>query len=279
MALTPSTCAALAKMTIMSHRGARGQPGDSAIVTASSIRSLVVQGIRAIDLDLFWTRDGTAVVAHPIGVQHLLPRHVRNAFELTEAEAMTLSGGPLLRLPSLLELAREFNLTLALDMKGVDREGYMRHLSSMTRQVVAKNLQRSIHIWAPSAREAAVLRRRISNNFSQQVASELRFAKPLLDKGAPVNAAGRPLCVGQINADDHVFDLLGPSDTCAGASLFRSEAVLPWHRAPRGFMVWTVDKASRLPELARAGVQRVISNKPLAMEAARQQLLRGTCGA
>ena len=169
MAVAPEACATLAQMTIMSHRGASGRLDESAIPTEASIRHLVANGIRAIDFDLFWTRDGTALVAHPVGVQHLLPRHVHNAFELTDVEARTLSGGPLLRLPSLLELVKELNLTLALDLKGVDREGYMRQLGAMGKQVVARSLQRHIHIWVPSIREVAVLRRRISNNFSVQV--------------------------------------------------------------------------------------------------------------
>ena len=85
------------------------------------------------------------------------------------------------------------------------------------------------------------------------------------------------MCAEQIQAGDDAFDLLGPSDSCAGDQLFGSAAALPWRRVPKGFMVWTVDVASRLPELAQAGVRRIISNQPLAMEAARKRLLRASC--
>lgn len=100
----------------------------------------------------------------------------------------------------------------------------------------------------------------------------------MLDRGAPKDATGLSLCQAQIGyGDETAFDLLGPSEKCMGPalSLLQSENATPWRRAPKGWMVWQVDEASRLRKLASGGVQRVISNQPVAMEAARLEMLRG----
>ncbi|KAL1520058.1 hypothetical protein AB1Y20_023533 [Prymnesium parvum] len=116
MAVDALTCANLAKLTVVSHRGASGAPSDPPIVTEHALHSLRRAGVRSVDFDVFWTRDDTAHVAHPSGLLPLLPRGVRSAFELTDAGAAALPAGPLLRVPRLLALVRDLNLTISLDL-------------------------------------------------------------------------------------------------------------------------------------------------------------------
>uniref|UniRef100_A0A7S0JAN7 GP-PDE domain-containing protein n=1 Tax=Calcidiscus leptoporus TaxID=127549 RepID=A0A7S0JAN7_9EUKA len=280
----PQDCGGATPLVIFSHRGALGLPSDSPVVTERSLIALAHSGVPAADLDLFWTRDRTLFVGHPVAMAAHLS--VADVFALSTDELELRSPG-VLRGSRLLELAAGgLNLTVALDVKGQERPGYGRQLERLSRQIRSHQLESTVWMWVWSARVASRLRGSLGS-LSASKRPPLVFIKPLRDVGAPARD-GQSLCSSQINASDgEEFVLLGPSRACANPTLldaapgFHTEGsmtVMPrWSPFASRWLTWTVDEPHELQALLRLGVRYIITNRPLAQLRFVSQLRAAVC--
>ena len=86
-------CSALQELTVFSHRGAAGPAEPNVIVTAQSVQSLVERGVRAFDMDLFFTTDGSLLVGHPVAMGSMLQlKNDQTVFDMSEAELNALTA-------------------------------------------------------------------------------------------------------------------------------------------------------------------------------------------
>ena len=266
-------------VTVYSHHGLT-EPPHPLITSEWSVLKAMREGVRAFDVDLFWTADGVVHVGHPVALRDgvlggeapwdvtssaLLTRCLRSphapAASALEA-AQTALHCQQLRAVRFLEIAQAHarNLTIALDLKGNDRPDYRAKLVWLHGEICRRRLQRTVWLWVESAGSARVLRER------EAVAAFAlaRIGKPLRDAAAPRNAAGEPLCAAQIDpADAAVFSFLGPSAACANSQLLDAAAARPWASRIDGWLVWVTDSTDTVPGQWTAGVNNIISNRPL----------------
>ena len=110
-------CANLRGMTVVSHKtnlvGERSAPPD-----AAALRELARANIRAVDLDLVPSLDGTFWACHPAELQQATG--VADAFAVTDA-AVQASTSSMLPLPQLLPTSASLNISLMLELKGAER--------------------------------------------------------------------------------------------------------------------------------------------------------------
>jgi glycerophosphoryl diester phosphodiesterase len=281
---------------VFSHRGASGDfllDGSNPLPTKSAIRALMDRGISAFDLDLFSTTDGTVFVAHPASLQHVSsdPSSMRASIIKDLCPA-------LLQAIELLKLAQqESNLTLALDLKGLERhpQRHTEQLLWLAEQIKKRGLDERVWLWADTPEIA----RRLRGGTPWK--STLRLVKPVRDRlldgprreGAPFD------CTSQLaNGDDSLFVMLGPSQRCATSALLapvwassvwgasgswahtmyssarRGRTHLPVDTGAAGLLVWVVDDEADLPRLLELGVRHIISNAPLRLQTAANALCR-----
>ena len=114
--------------------------------------------------------------------------------------------------------------------------------------------QKRVFLWTNDAKSVPLVKRRV------------RFGKKLSDaKARAVDVESD--CSSLLTTEDHrVFDILGPSRTCANQLLFLSEAARPWRRSPRlakgssktwsgyvpakGYVAWVDDEADLTSDAA-----------------------------
>ena len=191
--LSEVDCAALAALSVFSHRGLSGEGNErpeSAIPTAASLFALHQRGIAHFDMDLFFTDEAEQYVAHPDALAKVLGVPDVGALssrQLARAVAAAAPTRQLLPTSQLLELAARFNWTLALDLKGAGRPAFRREMERLGAQVQRMRLERTVSLWVESA---AVARR---------LPHALRLGKPLRDLKAPPHPDdGAPDCTAQL---------------------------------------------------------------------------------
>jgi glycerophosphoryl diester phosphodiesterase len=262
-------------------------------VTRESLLALARSGVPAADLDLFWTNDGTVFVGHPLALQAHLG--VRSVFDLS-AESLEQHAPGIMRCDRMLQLADtgSLNITIALDLKRDGEADHRARLEALARQVRAHRLEQSVLLWVSSAAEAAELQEKCGPHFKRPM---LRFVKPLRDRGMPTSD-GVPVCSGQVSEGDfRDLLLIGPSVACATPAL--RDALLweknPLHEEDRHpvtrcdarcrrraatsrWLTWAVDTEDEMAALLRLGVRFIISNRPLAQQAALAKMRAAQCG-
>lgn len=254
-------------MRIFSHRGLiMGTPnGVRQVFTEAAFLSGHQQGVRHYDLDLIWSADGHLFVAHPTDLRQRRrrPRESVSVFDISTKELEQTDGSGLspLRVTRLLELTAQLgsNVTLALDLKGAGRAEYRPVLDWLHAQVVQRRLQHSVWLWVVALEDAERLRGRDVT---------VRLGKPIYDVGARQGPEGLE-CGAQIGPRDaQLFSFLGPSVKCANSNLLHDANAAPFFRRRKGsgWLVWVVDDLEALRALHAAGVQQVISNRPLALQ-------------
>jgi hypothetical protein len=228
--------------TVFSHRG-RGVAPKKRLGSEAMLLAGIEGGVRAFDLDLTFTSDGTILVGHPSDVNEM------DRFHVTE----------------LLDVASRMgeNLTLALDLKGVERgAGFIDALSWLHAEVVRRRLQRSVWLWVPERahHHARLMHREDLKHRGHR--PPVLFGKPIYDIGAP-RVGDEVDCSTQLTAEDAVvYTFLGPSVKCANARLLTSAHAAPFFERMHGWLPWVVDDEKMLRALHVAGMRSVISNIP-----------------
>ncbi len=267
-------CANLRGMTVVSHKtnlvGERSAPPD-----AAALRELARAKIRAVDLDLMPSLDGTFWACHPAELQQATG--AADAFAVTDA-AVLASNPSMLPLPQLLTTSASLNISLMLELKGAERPLYAKHFVRLIRQVGRYwTLKRPLFLWVPSRSAAVAVLDRIAgtqHDVTNPIA-RVRFIKPLYDRAAPRGPTGLPECEGQVQPGDEALLALGPSIHCITPAFLESNLIKPWtarghRRAPsagsaaelRELAAWSADTPSDLSRLALGGVTHVITNFP-----------------
>ena len=265
-----SEAAAACGLTVFSHRGLAGDPtidvGPAPLPSEASLLALARRGVTAFDLDLCFSADaaeGEIVVAHPAALKAaygIADVHTTSSADLRRTAAGR--GGRLLTASRLLTLAERHNLTVALDLKGGDRQPAQHALQLYW---LARRIQRTrglashVWLWAETAAVAKSLRGRLKPN-----APALTLIRAIRDRGVRATSADGSLdcAASQLErVDASVFTRLGPSSKCANHELLAAEWARRWKAAE--LLVWVVDDAATLTRMLRHGVRNVVSNKPL----------------
>lgn len=150
--------------------------------------------------------------------------------------------------------------------------------------IVERKLQKRVFIWVLDAKSVPLVKRRV------------RFGKKL--SGSKARAVDvESDCSSLLTTEDHrVFDILGPSRTCANPLLFLSEAARPWRRSPRlagsskkwsgyvpatGYVAWVVDDEADLRYVTTHDVDEVhvVSNRPLYLQSRLDAICAERCTA
>ncbi len=251
--------------TVFSHRG-RGARNKGSLLSEGSLLLGVQRGVRAYDLDLVFTSDGSIFVAHPSEVRQSSADASAKPGVGRKKDAFDL--GSAMRVTTLLEVASRMgdNLTLALDLKGAERgAGFVSALEWLHAEVVRRRLQRSVWLWVAARAHAHAKRLHEQDRSMRRV--PVRFGKALYDTGAPRVGHGVD-CSGQLNAEDvDVYGFIGPSAKCANAQLLTSSRAAAFFERPHGWLPWVIDDAHTLRSLHAAGVRAVISNLPAGLKA------------
>ena len=238
--LSEVDCAALAALSVFSHRGLSGEGNErpeSAIPTAASLVALSERGCNHFDMDLFFTDEAEQYVAHPDALAKVLGVPDVGALssrQLARAMSAAAPGRQLLPVSELLALAARFNWTLALDLKGAGRPAFRGEMERLAAQVQRLRLERTVSLWV----ESSALARRLPH--------ALRLGKPLRDLRAPRHAEdGAPDCTAAIEPtrDAKLYSFLGPSRRCANRHLLHTgvRPTAAWRGRARGWLVWVVD--------------------------------------
>ena len=248
--LSEVDCAALAALSVFSHRGLSGEGNErpeSAIPTAASLFALHQRGIAHFDMDLFFTDEAEQYVAHPDALAKVLGVPDVGALssrQLARAMAAVAPARQLLPASQLLELAARFNWTLALDLKGAGRPAFRSEMERLAAQVRRLRLERTVSLWV----ESAAVARRLPHG--------LRLGKPLRDlRAAPHPDDGAPDCTSQLDPvrDAKLYSFLGPSRRCANRHLLHGGvgATARWRQRPRGWLAWVVDSPGSMLHTCR----------------------------
>ena len=228
--------------TVFSHRG-RGVPPNTWLGSEAMLLAGIEGGVRAFDFDLTFTSDGTILVGHPSEIKKI------DRFHAT----------------ALLDVASRMgeNLTLALDLKGVERgAGFVDALTWLHAEVVRRRLQRSVWLWVPERAHHHARYLHWEDLKHQGHRPPVLFGKPIYDIGAP-RAGADVDCSSQLTAEDSsVYSFLGPSAKCVNARLLTSAHAAPFFERMHGWLPWVVDDEEMLRALHAAGVRSVISNIP-----------------
>ena len=144
--------------------------------------------------------------------------------------------------------------------------------------------QKRVFLWTNDAKSVPLVKRRV------------RFGKKLSDaKARAVDVESD--CSSLLTTEEHrVFDILGPSRTCANPLLFLSEAARPWRRSPRlakgssktwsgyvpakGYVAWVDDEADlRFVTTHDVDEVHVVSNRPLYLQSRLDAIRAERCAA
>ena len=243
--LSEVDCAALAALSVFSHRGLSGEGNErpeSAIPTAASLVALSERGVAHFDMDLFFTDEAEQYVAHPDALAKVLGVPDVGALssrQLARAMSAAVPGRQLLPVSQLLALAARYNWTLALDLKGAGRPAFRGEMERLAAQVQRLRLERTVSLWV----ESAALARRLPH--------ALRLGKPLRDLSAPRHPEdGAPDCTAAIEPtrDAKLYSFLGPSRRCANRHLLHTgvRPTAAWRGRARGWLAWVVDTPRRV---------------------------------
>lgn len=243
---------------VYSHRGFDAAEALYDVTTRRSLADLLDEGLRAFDLDLFWTLDdpeGNMFVGHPPSLRQLWQLEadlVRTPLrELQERKDVKL-----LPLPDLLRLLsrRQRALTqVSLELKNPEHPQWPRQLALLYEQIAASGIAHKLALVVDDASQAA---RHRAEQRSHNVRVELLQLHR--DLGAPKGPDGAPHFNRTLAREARaIFDgwsvsvkLLEPSLVAAS----REEA--------RPVSVWVVDDEEALERSYRLGVHGLVTNRP-----------------
>lgn len=252
---------------VFSHRGLVGDPTFDAkafFLRDDPIRDAQRHSIHAFDLDLTFTTNGSILVGHPEDVKQAL------GVDIWAQTDKSLENRPLLWLDRLLDMtSMDENVTLALDLKGSDREPYPKMLAKLAKAVRVRALQRRVWLWID--RPVQQLKFDLHKRHGVNLAG-LTLLKPLRDRSVVGGTGGQLDCSVLIDRRDvRHFAMLGPSAKCANRWLAAPRWAAdawgpnPTSRTPARWLVWVVDDPHSLKALVRLKVANVVSNRPKAI--------------
>ena len=261
--------------------------------------ALADQGVNSFDLDLMFASDasiGEIYAAHPVAMKTWLDlpdAQAARVAQLQRAAATRADGHPILTASRLLTLVAQHNWTVALDLKGGERqpERHAEQLLWLAERIQAtQGLAQRAWLYVETSEGARWLRRRLrlssaaaglrdasASMAGQSARSLLTLIKPIRDRGVPPPPGGAEYnCApSQLQrADAALFDRLGPSAKCANPNLIGSAWARTRWTARDSLLVWVVDDAPTLEMLLRFGVSHAISNRPLHVRSLARALCR-----
>lgn len=257
---------------VFSHCGrSDGATRSSDVLSEQTIINLIARKITAFDMDLVATTDGKLVVGHPVSMARGLNYDVRSSTLAAARRHLPRSAPPLLLAHRLLDLAHDWNLTLALDLKGNAEPAMLPQLQYLIRGILSRGISSRTWIWLESAGTAAALQRALGSVAFQR----LVLLKPLRDRLAPaVVQASDTDCSLQVAGAGHEWaQMLGPSSRCMQPRLVASLHARTW-ASPRRYLTWVVDDEAEMSRVLALGVDMVISNEPLKIRAAARRQCR-----
>lgn len=241
---------------VYSHRGFDAAEGLYDVTTQRSLRDLLDEGLRAFDLDLFWTLDDpTLFVGHPPS----LKRQWRLGAELVQTplgELRRRKGVRLLQLDELLRLLgrRQRALTqVSLELKYPEHPQWPRQLLLLYEQVAASGIAHKLALVVASAAEAA--RHREAQRRHNVRVELLQLHR---DLGAPRSADGT-LHFNRTLAEEAraLFDGWSVSVKLLEPSLMAAAT-----QEARPVSVWVVDDEEALERSYTLGVHGLVTNRP-----------------
>lgn len=262
---------------VWSHRAHSGAPIEPNVPGEAQIIALAEQGIQAFDMDLMFVDDTRELfAAHPVAMRSWLGLSGAMSHSDLQRAAAARDGHELLTASRLLALAMQYNLTLALDLKGGDSqpEQHAQHLLWLAQRIQSTpGLAERAWLYVESTDQARRLRRRMQRHEG----SPLTYIKPIRDRGVtpPIGGGHLDCATSQIQQPDTaLFARLGPSTKCANPALIHAAWASSRWTAADSLLVWVVDDAQALEALVRFGVRHVISNRPLHVRAIARSLCR-----
>ncbi len=238
---------------VIGHRGASHEAPEN---TLAAFQAAVAAGADGVELDVHLTADGIPVVIHNARVDDTTDG-VGLVNDLSLAEIRRLDAGSYLgapgafsgeRIPTLEEVlvTHGQQLLINIELKGQIRPQAAAQLETVVAELV-RRLGLQQRVWISS--------------FKPYSLYQMRHAAPEIRCGLLYS----PLSLGSAwLAPLTPFEALHP----------HTRLVWPWfvrlaHRLGKWVVVWTVDDVDRARELARAGVDAIITNDPRALRAQR----------
>ena len=224
-----SVCERLSALQFVAHRGQTHPHQSSKVLTTEDLRNLVRRKVFAADLDIFFSSEDTLWVGHPKELQALWS--TPDVFLADDEDIRRWSRGYLMTLPKLLSTSVELNLTLFLELKGLNMPQYTKQFSKLMQMVAYHSMQAKVIMWVPSSDKLAAVRTQYFANTGSKSTTLFKFGKPLYDQGAHRLDTGELACEDQIHRDDAGnITMLAPNSLCLTPRLLGQAEFAPWAR-------------------------------------------------
>lgn len=276
----PATCQHLAQVQVCSHRGRMDDNVPAATPQNLATRMHMLCAARAccFDIDAFATADGQLLVGRPEDAEAALGK-LNTSLTITQMTLAQLQtqGLSQLAFPLLTQTLAAFqnassrlaHSSLFLPLLMIELKGSAfteAIISSFARDAAAAKASSHLAVWFPDAALPATsdaLRMHLKT-----ANSEVRSIRGFLDRRKPTDAAG-----GLRPTEDASFDIFGPSLKLS------DDRIAAMATAGKAIVGWTVATREELWQAAQRRVAAVITDSPLLMLQASQDLQVQRCGA